>query len=169
MELLDSSIQATAETCGLEEAVVLQVMSSTDALLARGRKELNMRDPEWKTPQGQAKIQAGYAKELNALIKETGAWVPVPVEDSHRLRTLCPERILTPRPVITLRVNDLDEEEVKCRLTIQGFQDPDLTTLHTEAPTLARTSRHFICQVAASSKWILNNSDIQNSFPARSR
>ena len=50
-------------------------------------------------------------KELHSLIKETGAWVPVSLEDSHRLRTLRPERILTPRPVLTLRVNDLGEEE----------------------------------------------------------
>ena len=79
-------------------------------------------------------VQKAYSKEMGQLVEETGAWKPVPLEESRRLRTVLPERVLQPRPVLTLRSDDHGKEEVKCRVTLQGFKDPDVLDLPPDAP-----------------------------------
>ena len=60
-----------------------------------------------------------------------------------------------------------EKRNAKARLVVRGFQDPDLQTLRAEAPTLARHSRHFICQVTSALKWDLENGDVKDSIPPR--
>ena len=72
-------------------------------------------------------------RELD-LIEDTKAWIPVSLEKSRFLRSSVPDRILQPRPVLTLT------QEVKCRCTLHGFKDPDVLDLvrdrKTESPSL---------------------------------
>ena len=57
-----------------------------------------------------------------------------------------------------------DRKKAKARLVVRGFQDPDLQTLRTEAPTLARHSRHLLCQITSSMHWELENGDVKTAF-----
>lgn len=54
--------------------------------------------------------------------------------------------------------------KAKARIVVRGFQDPDFQTLRTESPTLARHSRHMICQTISSLKWNLENADVKTAF-----
>ena len=56
-----------------------------------------------------------------------------------------------------------EKKKATARLVVRGFQDPDLQTLRAEAPTSARHSRHFICQVISSLKWDLENGDVKTA------
>ena len=58
------------------------------------------------------RIEEGYKKEFASLV-DTGAWVPVPLEQSRLLRSSVPDRILQPRPVLALRENDDGLHEVE--------------------------------------------------------
>ena len=51
----------------MDEDEVL-VSDETCVLLAQGRQELDKRAPQWRSDEGQQKIIAGFAKELNKLI-----------------------------------------------------------------------------------------------------
>ena len=61
-------------------------------------------------------------KEMESLVEDTKARVPVSLERSRLLRSSVPDRILQPRPVLTLRMKDDGTQEVECRCTLQGFK-----------------------------------------------
>ena len=63
---------------------------------------------------------------MESPVEDTKAWAPVSLEKSHLLRPTEPDGILLPRPVLTLRTKDDGTQEVKCRCTLQGFNDPDV-------------------------------------------
>lgn len=112
-------------------------------------------------------IKKGFDKEFDRLANQTRAWVPVELEDSQRLRTSVPERILRPRPVRTHR-NQNDKEEVKCRCTLQGFKDPDILQLvrdgKTASPTLSTNRRALIRQKLASCRFTMTIGDVKAAF-----
>ncbi|CAK0840822.1 unnamed protein product [Prorocentrum cordatum] len=123
-------------------------------LLARGRKELNRKEPK--------KLAKGYAKEYDKMINKTTAWRPRPLEESRRLRSTKPGRILKPRRVLTER-----GDEVKCRMTIQGFKDLDLLGLvragGAQAPTLSSNGRALVLQTIASAKFPMAIGDVEGA------
>ena len=105
---------------------------------------------------------------MNSLVEDTKAWTPVSLEKSRLLRSSVPERILQPRPVLTLRTKDDGTQEVKCRGTLQGFKDPDVLDLvrdrKTESPTLSTNSRAMILQLIASCRFVMTIGDVQAAF-----
>lgn len=69
-------------------------------LLTRGHKELDLKEERWRSLAGRGMIKKGFDKKFDSLVNQTRAWVPVELEDSRRLRTAVPERILRPRPAL---------------------------------------------------------------------
>ena len=55
----------------------------------------------------------GYRKEMESLVEDTKAWVPVSLENSRLLQSSVPDRVLQARPVLTLRTIDDGTPEVK--------------------------------------------------------
>ena len=55
-------------------------------LLAHG-KELNLNDPRCHTKEGKHLLAEGYRKEMESLVEDTKAWVPVSLERSRPLRS----------------------------------------------------------------------------------
>ena len=73
-------------------------------------------------------------------------------------------RIITMRWVLTWKlIPGQGDRKAKARLVVRGFQDPDLQVLRTGAPTLARHSRHLVCQTISSLEWILENGDVKTA------
>ena len=76
---------------------------------------------------------------------------------------------MKPRPVLTQKEDDEGNEVVKCRMTIQGFKDPDLMALvragRTQAPTLSSNGRAFVLQTIASAKFPMDLGDVDGGFP----
>ncbi len=105
--------------------------------------------------------------ELNCWI-QTNALRPV------LRRTLNPEQILKSRWVLTWKnVEDSSAQpnsstqnsrKAKARLVVLGFQDPKLTEVARDAPTLTREGRNSILQTIASMKWRLSSFDIKTAF-----
>ena len=88
-------------------------------LSAQGKKrELDLTDPHWQTKEGKQLVAEGDRKELESLVEDTKAWVPVSLEISLFLRSSVPDRILQPRPVRTFRTKDGGTREVKCQCTL---------------------------------------------------
>ena len=101
-------------------------VNEAEVLLANGRGEINVKDDRWKTPDGRRLVEAGFRREMSALVRETGAWSLLPLEESQLIRSIKSERIMKPRPVWTERVGSDGSAELKCRLMLQGFRDPDI-------------------------------------------
>ena len=74
------AIVEDALMCTVMDEDEVLVADETCVLLAQGRKELDKRAPQWRPNEGQQKIIAGFAKELNKLIVVEGAWVPKSLE-----------------------------------------------------------------------------------------
>ena len=92
-------------------------------LLAHGKEEeLNLKDPSWQTKEDEHLVAEGFRKELVSLVEDTETWVLVSLERSRFLRSSVPDRILQPRPVLTLRTKDDGSQDVKCRCTLHVFK-----------------------------------------------
>ena len=162
------AIVEDALRCTVMDEDEILVVDETCVLLAQGRKELDKRAPQWRSNEGQQKIIAGFAKELNKLITVKGAWVPKSLEESRRIRSTMPDRILAPRPVLTASQDESGQEVAKRRLTIQGFKDPDVLELvragRTQSPTLSSNGRTFVLQTIASARFPLNIGNADGAF-----
>ena len=94
-------------------------------LLAQGKKkELDLKDPRWQTREGKQLVAERYKKEMESLVEDTKAWLPVSLERSRFVRSGVPDWILQPRPVLTWRTKDGGTQEANCRCTLPGFKDP---------------------------------------------
>ena len=56
------------------------------------------------------------------------------------------------------------EERAKARLVIRGFEDPELSSIAADAPTLSKDGKQLILQQVASRGWRLINFDISTAF-----
>ena len=54
--------------------------------------------------------------------------------------------------------------KAKARLVVLGYQDPSLTEVLRDAPTLTREGRNIILQCVASNMWTLCSFDITTAF-----
>ena len=113
-------------------------------------------------------IREGFEKEMYKLVGKTGAWKLLDKAASRKVRSTVPERIMNPRPVLTEKVGDDGSEEVKCRLTLQGFKDPDLFELmrgnQTMSPTLSTNGRGMVLQLLATCRFRMALGDIESAF-----
>ena len=55
-------------------------------------------------------------------------------------------------------------KKAKARLVVLGYQDPRLTEVQRDAPTLTREGRHTVLQLIASNQWTLISFDIKTAF-----
>ena len=47
---------------------------------------------------------------------------------------------------------------------VLGFQDPRITEVNRDAPTLTKEGRHTVLQLIASKQWLLTSFDIKTAF-----
>ena len=52
----------------------------------------------------------------------------------------------------------------KARLVVLGFEDPDLSSMPNDAPTLGKDARQLILQKVVSNRWRLINFDVATAF-----
>lgn len=125
----------------------------------RARAEVHVKD---LTSQEKALFDIAKDAELTCWI-QTSALQPV------LRRHLNPNQILKSRWVLTWKpVEDdqgnLDGRKAKARLVVLGFQDPNLTEVARDAPTLTKEGRHTILQMISSFQWELSSFDIKTAF-----
>ena len=100
---------------------------------------------------------------------ELNCWMQTNALKAVLRQSLNPDQILRSRWVLTWK--NLEDEhgkpdgrKAKARLVVLGFQDPQLTEVARDAPTLTREGRHTVLQVIASYAWILSSFDIKTAF-----
>ena len=100
---------------------------------------------------------------------ELNCWMQTNALKAVLRQSLNPDQILRSRWVLTWK--NLEDEhgkpngrKAKARLVVLGFQDPQLTEVARDAPTLTREGRHTVLQTIASFNWILSSFDIKTAF-----
>ena len=88
------------------------------------------------------------------------SWLDHRVFDLVKKKFVDQERIMRPRWVLTWT----SSEKAKARLCVLSFQDPDLTEVSRDSPTLSAASEALIMQWAASHKYRLISGDIKTAF-----
>lgn len=125
----------------------------------RGRSEVSIRD---LTNSERALFDSAKDSELNCWM-QTNALRPI------LRRHLNPEQILKSRWVLTWKSVESDDglpagRKAKARLVVLGYQDPRLTEVCRDAPTLTKEGRHTILQIIATHQWVLSSFDIKTAF-----
>lgn len=100
---------------------------------------------------------------------ELSCWIQTSALKPILRRSLNPEQILRSRWVCTWKAIDdaptgSPQRKAKARLVVLGFQDPKLTEVVRDAPTLTREGRHNVLQTIASHQWLLSSFDIKTAF-----
>ena len=112
----------------------------------------------------------------NAKTKEIDQWLSTSTVRKILKSKIPEENILRCRWVLTWK--DLDavdaakegkNKKAKARLVVLGFEDPDITNIPRDSPTLQKESRSLLLQMCASKKWTIKSFDIKTAFLRGSR
>ena len=107
--------------------------------------------------------KADRRKFEEAQTNEMDQWVENAVFSIARRAGVPVDRIMCMRWILTWK--DAPENSVaKARLVINGFTDPDLTTIRAEAPTLSKLGRHLLLQMGASHGFQFEMGDVKTAF-----
>ena len=134
-----------------------------DVMMAAIRKgEVNERKLK---PEDRAKFVDGKRRELDQYFSNS-VWqfaLTGEIEDAIKNK-----RVITARWVLTWKKveeeNGVVRWKAKARLVLRGFQDPDILSMKTAAPTAGRTARCFLLTVAVWMDWQVYCADVQAAF-----
>ena len=164
-------------TCSTEQCYILEVplsrsdiiqwsqadkpeeMASVASASKRARSEVHVKD---LTSKEKTLFDTAKDAELTCWI-QTSALKPV------LRKYLNPEQILRSRWVLTWKpieddLGNMNGKKAKARLVVLGFQDPNLTEVQRDAPTLTKEGRNTILQMISSHQWELSSFDIKTAF-----
>ena len=116
---------------------------------------------QWNTLTESDKVKFQAAKQ-----KEIKAWVDHKTVCRLAKGTLSDSQIMRCRWIFTWKppAPGTTEERAKARLVIRGFEDPQLSTIASDAPTLTKDGKQLILQQVASRGWTMVNFDISTAF-----
>eukprot|EP00435_Cladocopium_sp_Y103_P004696 s6476_g1.t1 len=125
----------------------------------RARAEVQIKDLN-------AEEKSLFAKAKEA---ELSCWLQTSALKPVLRKHLNPEQILRSRWVLTWKTVDEKDNhgssrKAKARLVVLGYQDPRLTEVQRDAPTLTREGRHTVLQLISSQQWVLTSFDIKTAF-----
>ena len=103
-----------------------------------------------------------------AKLKEINCWVQTSAIRGILRRKLNPDQILKSRWILTWKAPEEGEtqQRAKARLVVLGYQDPKLTEVSRDAPTLSKEGRSIVLQTIASRRFQLSSFDIKTAFSA---
>ena len=127
----------------------------------RQKAEVKLKD---LTPEQVQEFEKAKTKEINQWL-DTGTVRAI-------LRNRIPEsNILRSRWILTWKeIDDIEaaqlgtDRKAKARLVVLGFEDPNLTEIPRDSPTLQKESRSLIFQYCVCQQWQIQSFDIQTAF-----
>ena len=98
--------------------------------------------------------------------KEIQAWVNHKTVCRLAKGTLTDDQIMRCRWILTWKAPSpgTSEQRAKARLVVRGFEDPQLSSIAADAPTLTKDGKQLVLQQVASRGWKLVNFDIATAF-----
>ena len=101
-----------------------------------------------------------------AKAKEIGAWLDHRTVRRVAAGTLSDHQLMRCRWVLTWKPPEKEggAKRAKARLVVLGFEDPDLSDIPNDAPTLGKDARQLLLQKIASNRWKLVNFDVSTAF-----
>ena len=98
--------------------------------------------------------------------KEVGAWMDHRTVRKVAAGTLDDSQIMRCRWILTWKGPEKEggPRRAKARLVVLGFEDPDLSHIPNDAPTLGKDGRQLLLQMVASQGWSLVNFDVSTAF-----
>lgn len=119
----------------------------------------------------QVKTLSAADRELFNVAKdnELSCWLSTNSLKPIMRQKLNPDQILQSRWVLTWKDVEADgdipaHKKPKARLVVLGYQDPKLTSVARDSPTLSREGRHTILQCVSAFQWELTSFDIRTAF-----
>ncbi|CAK0872026.1 unnamed protein product [Prorocentrum cordatum] len=106
-------------------------------------------------------------KFRKAKTKEAQEWIKEMVLEGLPSHVTAPsDRLMRLRWALTWKIDPVEPggRRAKARLVILGFQDPDLTTEESHAPTATRTARQVFLQKAANLTMRVAKGDVKSAF-----
>eukprot|EP00435_Cladocopium_sp_Y103_P022950 s1076_g5.t1 len=98
--------------------------------------------------------------------KELQCWLDTDTVRAIVRDRIHPSRIMSSRWILTWKEDNSipGGRKAKARLVVKGFQDPDISTLNSDSPTMTRDARMLLLQTVSSSKWTVQSFDITTAF-----
>ena len=129
-------------------------------LLATSAKKQRV-EVQWRTLNDHDRQLFSKAKD-----KEIGAWIDHQTVKKVAKGTLPAHRIMRCRWILTWKspAPGTTEKRAKARLVILGFEDPDISVVPNDAPTLSKDGKQLVLQQVASHRWTLLNFDVSTAF-----
>ena len=108
--------------------------------------------------------------------KELDQWLATETVRKILRHKIPDQNILRRRWVLTWKELDAidakkegSSRRAKARLVILGYEDPDITNIPRDSPTLQKESRSLLLQLSASRRWQIKSFDIKTAFLRGSR
>ena len=163
--------------CNTEECFILEIPLKSEDLTAWSL-ESNPSDMACVAAAGQrarSEVQVKYLSDSDRKLfdiaknNELSCWITTNALRPILRKSLNPEQILKSRWVLTWKnvEADLDKpahKKAKARLVVLGYQDPQLTSVARDSPTLTKEGRNSILQLIATQQWELTSFDIKTAF-----
>ena len=110
--------------------------------------------------------EADKEKFRAAKQKEVNAWMDHKTVKRVAGGTLDPSQIMKCRWILVWKPPEKEggERRAKARLVILGFQDPGISYVPNDAPTLSKDGKSLLLQMVSSQRWTLLNFDISTAF-----
>ena len=130
------------------------------SLIATGARKQRV-EVQWKNLGEGERQLFQQAKE-----KEIDAWVKHETVKRVAKGTLRDDQIMRCRWILTWKspAPGTSERRAKARLVVLGFEDPQISSISSDAPTLSKDGKQLILQQVASNGWRLVNFDIATAF-----
>ena len=150
----DGDLNATVIEVMTDVEVLHDGSSVIDVFAANSARRKRVEISERKLTESDRKLFR-KAQEL-----ELQSWLDHRVFDLVKKKIVDQERVMRARWVLTWKLTG----KAKARLCVLGFQDPDLTEVPHDSPTLSAASEALIMQWVASHKYRLISGDIKTAF-----
>ena len=150
----DDDLNATVIEVMTDVEVLVDDSSVVDVFAVNSAQRKRVGVSERKVTESDRKLFR-KAKEL-----EPQSWLDHRVFDLVKKKLVDQERVMCARWVLTWKSTG----KAKARLCVLGFQDPNLTEVPRDSPTLSAASEALIMQWVASHKYRLISGDIKTAF-----